>query len=239
MTEQSTSITAQRPGSGEMFDRIARRYDLLNRLMSLGLDRGWRKQLTASLETGPLNRVLDLATGTGDVAISIARCYPHVGVVGLDPSSGMLGVAEEKVRSLKLSSQIELVKGDAQSLPYENDSFDSVAISFGIRNVPDRALALSEMVRVTRKGGTVSILELNEPGGGLLGRLAQIHVHHIVPRLGAVLSGAKEYRYLQRSIAAFPPPDKFAEMMGEAGLLDLNTRKFLFGVACLFTGKKR
>jgi demethylmenaquinone methyltransferase/2-methoxy-6-polyprenyl-1,4-benzoquinol methylase len=239
MTEQSTALSVLQPGSGEMFDRIARRYDLLNRLMSMGLDRGWRKRLTASLETGPLNRVLDLATGTGDVAISIARRYPHVQVIGLDPSSGMLGVAEHKILALNLSSQIELVKGDAQSLPYEDGHFDSVSISFGIRNVPDRALALSEMVRVTRKGGTVSVLELNEPGGGLMGRLAKIHVHHIVPRLGAFLSGAREYRYLQQSIAAFPEPEKFAEMMRNSGLQEVETSRFLFGVACLFTGIKR
>src|SRR5690606_23666848 len=117
-----------------------------------------------------------------------------------------------------LSERITLVEGDAQQLPFEDASFDAATIAFGIRNVPDRPRALREMARVVRPGGRVAVLELSEPPGGLLGSLARIHVHHIVPFLGALISGSKEYRYLQRSIAAFPPPEQFAATMREAGL---------------------
>jgi demethylmenaquinone methyltransferase/2-methoxy-6-polyprenyl-1,4-benzoquinol methylase len=223
-----------RSGSGEMFDAIAPRYDLLNRLLSLGLDQGWRQKTVQALDLRDAARVLDLATGTGDLALLIAARRPDATVVGLDPSAGMLEIARKKAHALGLDHRIELCTGDAQDLPMPSGSFDAVSMAFGIRNVPDRPRALAEMARVTRPGGRIAILELSEPRSGILGALARIHIREVVPRIGGWLSGAGEYRYLTRSIAAFPPPDEFSAMMRDAGLRVLQVSPLSFGVVCLF-----
>jgi demethylmenaquinone methyltransferase/2-methoxy-6-polyprenyl-1,4-benzoquinol methylase len=227
---------APRPGSGAMFDGIARRYDLLNRLMSFGLDRGWRKKLVRALALPPRAQVLDLATGTADVAITIARTHSDCRVVGVDPSTGMLEVGRHKIAGIELDARVTLQAGDAQALDFPDQTFDGVCIAFGIRNVPDRARALAEMARVTRPGGRVVILELSEPRGGLLAPLARFHIRRLVPRLGALLSGSREYSYLQSSIAAFPPPETFADMMRTAGLDVLAVTPLSFGVCHLHVG---
>lgn len=225
-----------------MFDRIAHRYDLLNRVLSLGIDQRWRRRTVRSLALGTVPgsaRVLDLATGTGDLAILVARSHPSVQVEGLDPSERMLDVAAAKVRDAGLAGRVALVTGDAQSLPYPDDTFDGVTIAFGIRNVPDRARGLREMRRVTKPGGRVAVLELSEPGGGLLGRVARFHVHTVVPRIGALLSGEREYRYLQESIAEFPPATAFAAMMGDAGLERVQVIPLTLGVCHLYVGERQ
>lgn len=229
-----TSATEARQGSGQMFDAIADRYDLLNRIISLGVDQRWRRLTVSKLELGERPKVLDLATGTADLAIRIAQTHPDAQVVGLDPSVNMLAIGRDKARADALDGRVKLVEGDAQALPFDDDRFDGVTIAFGIRNVPDRAKALAEMARVTRPGGRVAILELSEPRSGLLGPLARFHVHHVVPTLGGLLSGKKEYRYLQRSIAAFPPPEEFAALMRASGLEVLEVRPLTFGVCTLY-----
>ncbi|HEY3497752.1 MAG TPA: bifunctional demethylmenaquinone methyltransferase/2-methoxy-6-polyprenyl-1,4-benzoquinol methylase UbiE [Polyangiaceae bacterium] len=228
-----------RQGSGQMFDAIAPRYDLVNRLISLGIDQSWRRRTVRALELGPHAEVLDLATGTGDLAVMIARSQPGTRVVGLDPSGKMLEIAGEKLQAQGLSGRSELVQGDAQALPFADARFDAVTIAFGIRNVPDRARALREMARVTKPGGRVAVLELSEPRGGLLGPLARFHVHTVVPYVGALLSGAAEYRYLQRSIANFPPADEFSAMLEAAGLRVLEQTSLTFGVCHLYVGTPR
>ena len=217
-TSTTDVATTPRGGSGEMFDKIARRYDLLNRLMSFGIDRRWRKKLVEALELRPGGRALDLATGTADVALTIAARHPSASVLGTDPSKGMLEVGQRKIEHAGLGNRVRLALGDAQQIETADDSFDAACISFGIRNVPDRARALREMARVVRPGGRVAILELSEPQGGLLGALARFHVHTLVPRMGALLSGAREYRYLQQSIASFPGAPEFTAIMRGAGL---------------------
>jgi len=222
-----------RGGSGAMFDRIADRYDLVNRVISLGLDRGWRGKAVRALALGPNARVLDLATGTGDLAIAIAHAHPDAHVVGLDPSEGMLAIARRK--ALGLGDRIEMVTGDAQALAFESAAFDGATIAFGIRNVLDRAKGLAEMHRVLRPGARLVVLELAEPDG-ILGPLARWHVHHVVPTIGAWLSGAPEYDYLQRSIAKFPAPAVFADMMAAAGFRDVEWSGLSFGAATLYVG---
>jgi len=225
-----------RAGSGEMFDTIAARYDLLNRILSLGLDQGWRRRAVAALALGPGARALDLATGTADLAIAIAKAHPDASVTGVDPSSGMLAEGARKLGAEGLEERVTLRVGDAQAIPLDDASVEGVTIAFGIRNVPDRARALREMARVTRDGGRVVVLELSEPRAGLMGLFARTYVHTIVPRVGALLSGAKEYRYLQRSIEAFPPADVFTQMMRDAGLDVIEAVPLTFGVAHLFVG---
>ncbi len=226
-------------GSGAMFDNIADRYDLLNRLISLGIDQSWRKKTVAALQLPSPAQVLDLATGTGDLAIMIAQLHSQAEVMGVDPSVGMLGVGHKKLDKVGLNDRVRLIEGDAQQLPFDSDSFDGTTIAFGIRNVPDRARGLAEMARVTRPGGRVAILELSEPRAGIMGKLARFHVHSVVPWMGALLSGSKEYRYLQKSIAAFPPAEDFAELMDQSGLQVLQVLPLTFGVAHLYVATPR
>ena len=236
------------PGSGEMFDAIASRYDLLNRVLSLGADRAWRRRTVAALgldaarpsrgatDDGPA-RVLDLATGTGDLALEILARHPRVEVVGLDPSREMMRVAARKADDLGVASRLQLVEGDAERLPLPDQAFDGVCMAFGIRNVVDRPRALREIARVARPGARVAILELSEPRSGPLAGLARVHIRHVVPTLGALLSGSEEYRYLQRSVAAFPPPEEFAETMRAEGLQVREVAPLTFGVCCLYVAE--
>lgn len=242
MTELETSTStalAPRAGSGEMFDRIAERYDTLNRIISLGIDQGWRRRTARSLglEGREAPFVVDLATGTGDLAITIARQWPTSRVVGIDPSREMMRYGTSKLARLQLSSRVELRYGDAQAIELDSDSVDAVTIAFGIRNVPDRARGLSEMNRILKPGAIAAILELGEPKNGLLGPFARFHIRHVVPTIGALLSGKKEYRYLQSSIAAFPEPDEFLSMMKTAGFSEVRVVPLTFGVCNLYLGK--
>lgn len=225
-------------GSGAMFDVIARRYDLMNRLISFGADQRWRRRTVRALELAPGHRVLDVATGTADLALAVARAVAGVSVVGVDPSAGMRAVAARKIADAGLTSSITIVDGDAQALDFPDASFDRLCMGFGIRNVPNRPRALAEAARVLRPGGRLAILELNEPRRGPLAALARLHVHVLVPWLGALLSGAPAYRYLERSIARFPPPDVFAATMRDAGLEVERVEALTFGVATLFVARR-
>jgi demethylmenaquinone methyltransferase / 2-methoxy-6-polyprenyl-1,4-benzoquinol methylase len=222
-----------------MFDAIAGRYDLLNRILSLGIDQGWRHKTVAAMQLGEASRVLDLATGTADLAILVATTHPGALVDGVDPSVKMLEIGRKKLEARGLSERVHLQVGVAETLPFADGVFDAVSIAFGIRNVPDRPKALREMARVTRAGGRVVILELSEPRGGVMGPLARFHVHQVVPWLGGLISGSREYRYLQRSIAAFPPAEEFSRTMEEAGLHVLEARALTFGVSTLYVAEPR
>jgi demethylmenaquinone methyltransferase/2-methoxy-6-polyprenyl-1,4-benzoquinol methylase len=228
-----------RLGSGQMFDRIAPRYDFVNRVLSLGLDVRWRRRVVRALALGERPRVLDLATGTGDLAIAIARACPGATVVGVDPSEGMLAVGRTKLARRGLDARVTLEVGDAQHLSYASCAFDAATIAFGIRNVPDRAAGLREMARVVRPGGRIAVLELGEPRRGVLARAARFHTHHVVPRIGALLGGAREYRYLQTSVAAFPPAEEFAALMRTCGLDVLEVTPLTFGVCTLYLASPR
>lgn len=223
-------------GSGRMFDRIASRYDLLNRVMSVGSDRRWRRLAVEALGS-EAREVLDLATGTADVAIEVTRRIPGCRVVGIDPSSGMLEVGRTKIARAGLEDRIELRVGDGMDIPSETGAFDGAIMSFGIRNVPDRPRCLREIARVVRPGGPVVLLELTEPEGRGLAVGARWWKRHVVPRLGALLSSTPEYAYLEESIRGFPAPADFAPIMRDCGFESVETRPLTFGAATLFTGR--
>lgn len=235
----SDTAMAPRNGSGEMFDRIASRYDLLNRIISLGVDQRWRRRTVDALGLQPGETSLDLATGTADLAILTANRCPGAKVIGVDPSRNMLAVGEQKVAAKGLADRITLRYGSAEKLELDDDSVDGITMAFGIRNVVDRPAALREMARVTRPGRKVAILELCDPEPGPLAAFARFHIHTVVPWLGAVLSGEKEYRYLHQSIAAFPRPQAFADVMRESGLDVIAVRPMTFGVVCLYVATPR
>lgn len=225
-----------RPGSGEMFDGIAHRYDPLNRMMTFGLDRSWRVKAVKALDLPENARVLDLATGTADVALLVARRHPDAQVIGLDPSANMLAVGRGKAEALGVAGRLQLEQGEAEKLPYEESSFDGVTIAFGIRNVADRLAALREIARVLKPGARLAILEANEPRG-LLAPFTRLHLRLVVPLLGRLLSRGEEYRYLQTSIEAFPPPQIFAATMAGCGLEVLRTYSLGFGTCTLYVAK--
>ena len=237
MSESAHQTASPNPGSGQMFDQIAGRYDLLNRVMSMGIDQSWRRKTVAAMALPAGARVLDLATGTGDLALMIARIHTDARVVASDPSIRMLEVGVEKVARDGLAERVQLEEGDAQALPYDDDSFDGCCIAFGIRNVPDRSAALAEMARVTKPGGRVAVLELGEPSVGWLSPFARFHVRKVIPRIGGMLSGSREYKYLQESIAAFPPAEEFAQQMQASGLNVLDVKPLTFGACTLFVAE--
>jgi demethylmenaquinone methyltransferase/2-methoxy-6-polyprenyl-1,4-benzoquinol methylase len=189
-TDPSSARPEAPGGSGAMFDVIAARYDLVNRLMSFGIDQRWRRRTVDALALGEGARVLDVATGTADLALLIARRHPTARVVGVDPSPRMLAVGARKVLASRAADRITLEAGDVQALPFAEGSFDAATIAFGIRNVPDRARGLAEMRRVLRPGGRLAVLELSEPRGRLLGALARFHVHTLVPATSSSRSRA-------------------------------------------------
>lgn len=226
-------------GSGQMFDRIAPKYDPMNRIISMGLDQSWRRKLVKAMgDLTPDDEVLDVATGTADVALRIARTHPVKRVVGLDPSVNMLDIGRHKVTQATLDERIELIEGDAQAMPFEDNRFAAACIAFGIRNVPDRIKGLKDMTRVLRPGGVLAVLELNEPRGVWYAPFARFHIHHVVPLIGAIASRGHAYHYLRDSIGAFPPPETFCEMMREAGLTSVTAEAMTMRTAYLYVGVK-
>lgn len=220
-----------------MFDRIAAHYDLLNRLLSLGRDGAWRRALVRALDLRPGDRVLDVAVGTADVAIEVLRRHPQAMAVGVDPALAMLEVGAGKLGDRHPSGGWHLVGGDGRWLPFRSGAFAGVAIAFGIRNVPDRLAALREMARVTRPGGRVAVLELQVPDHGPLAPLARAWVRWVVPAVGRLLSSAEEYRYLRRSMEAFPSPAEFSSLMEQAGLTGVTARPLEAGAVRLYVGE--
>lgn len=217
-----------------MFDRIAPRYDLLNRLLSLGMDGLWRRRLVRALGVGSNDRVLDVAVGTGDVLRALDRLPARPLSVGVDPALAMLARGAAKLRGR--AGGCRLVSGDGMRLPFRDGCFAAATIAFGIRNVPDRHRALSEMVRVTRAGGRVAVLELQLPEGGLLAPLARLWVRHVVPAAGAWLSSGAEYHYLHESMAAFPPSEEFVTTMAVVGLGGVSSTPMSGGAVRLYVG---
>lgn len=214
-----------------MFDAIAPTYDRLNRILSLGLDRLWRRRLLQSvLATGP-RRALDVATGTADFALALAQ-NGVTEVHGIDLSAGMLEVGREKARRAGLT--VTLAQGDGQALPYPEGYFDATTVVFGIRNFEDLDRGLRELVRVTRPGGLVAILELSTPTSPMLARLHRIYSHTVLPRVGGLISGQGEaYRYLPASVAAFPSGARLSPLLEAAGLTGVHHLPLQGGLAAI------
>src|SRR5690242_17995556 len=198
-----------------MFDAIAGRYDLLNLVLSGGMDRYWRRCAISSLKLTGRERLLDVCTGTADVAIGAARRRDGAArVVGVDFSDSMLTHGLEKVRQLALADRVQLIRGDATNLPVESASVHAATIAFGIRNVQQPEVACRELVRVLKPGGRLAILEFGTPGSKLFGPVYAWYSRHVLPRIGRAVSGHDAaYTYLPESIGAFPYGDEFARIL--------------------------
>lgn len=221
-----------------MFDAIAERYDLLNLVLSGGLDRYWRRCAIATLELTGKERLLDVCTGTADVAIVGAR-RGAARVVGVDFSGSMLAHGLAKVAAAGLGDRIQLIRGDAMSLPIESASVNAATIAFGIRNVQRPEAGCRELVRVLTPGGRVAILEFGTPHSKLFGPIYQWYSRHILPRIGrAVSRHDAAYTYLPESIGAFAYGDEFAGILTAAGFSQVRARPFMFGAVYLYTGSK-
>jgi len=210
-----------------MFDRIAPVYDAMNRTMTAGLDRRWRR-LTAQAVVRPGDSVLDACCGTGDLAIAAARAGGTV--TGLDFSPAMLARARRKAPAL------EWIEGDLLSLPFGDASFDSATVGFGVRNVEDLARAVDELRRVLRPGGRLGILEITRPKG-LLAPFFRVWFDRVVPLLGKLLPGGSAYTYLPASVRRFPGPEELADMIRVAGFRDVRVRLLAGGIVALHTAE--
>jgi demethylmenaquinone methyltransferase/2-methoxy-6-polyprenyl-1,4-benzoquinol methylase len=220
--------TGRLPAEGvrAMFDRIAPVYDAMNRMMTAGLDRRWRR-ITAAAVVHSGNEVLDACCGTGDLAIACARAGGHV--TGVDFSERMLERARRK------APELQWVSGDLLALPFPDASFDAATVGFGVRNVEDLQLALTELRRVLRVGGRLGILEITRPRG-LLAPFYRFWFDGVVPLLGKLLPGGAAYSYLPASVRRFPKPEELAGVIAHAGFDDVRYRTFAGGIVALHTG---
>jgi demethylmenaquinone methyltransferase / 2-methoxy-6-polyprenyl-1,4-benzoquinol methylase len=223
-----------------MFDGIAPKYDLLNHLLSLNVDRAWRRRVvrTVPATTGP---VLDLCTGTGDLAFEYDRaCGGRVPVVGADFAGEMLTQAVAKSRRRGSHPRIRFAQADAQRLPFPVDTFEVVTVAFGLRNVTDYDRGLAEMTRVARPGGRVAVLEFSRPRHWLFGRAYRAYFRYLLPLVGQLFSrsGERAYEYLPASVMEFPDGEALAERMRAAGLRDVRFTPLTFGIATLYVGTK-
>ena len=221
-----------------MFDRIAPRYDLLNRLLSGGTDVRWRRRAVDSLDLAAPARVLDLCTGTADLLIEALRRDPGHSGVGLDLSQAMLVRGASKIRRGGFEARARLVGGDGERLPVGDALFDGALVAFGIRNIGDPLAALREVHRVLRPGGRFVVLEFSLPPG-IAGRLYRLYFTQILPRVGGLVSGDRSaYAYLPASVAGFPTPEAFGNLMEQAGYVSVRWQLLTGGIACLHQGEK-
>ncbi|MGN0190796.1 MAG: bifunctional demethylmenaquinone methyltransferase/2-methoxy-6-polyprenyl-1,4-benzoquinol methylase UbiE [Candidatus Cryptobacteroides sp.] len=224
----------------QMFDSIAPEYDKLNHLLSLDIDRIWRRIAVrkALPETGPA-KVLDIACGTGDFSIALARYNAQAEVTGVDISEGMLKSGREKVSAAHLEDRVKLTVGDCEALVHPDDSFDAVCVGFGVRNFEHRDKCLKEMLRVLKPGGRLVILELSVPRTPVIRNLYGLYFTKIIPDVGARVSGNRAaYRYLPASVLNFPMPAEFKAELSSCGFSSVSHRALTFGICRMYTAVK-
>ena len=222
-----------------MFDAIAPRYDLLNRVLSAGLDRRWREKAVEALKLAPNARVLDVCTGTADLAVATASRVTGSSVIGVDFAGAMLRLGLAKVTSLGLSDRVRLVRGDATRIPVASTTCDGATIAFGIRNVAEPELALAEIARVLRPNGRLAILEFGQPRIPGVRSLYAWYFRHVLPAIGRMVSKhTSAYSYLPASVGTFPPPDEFAGIIARHGFSNVKAVSLTFGIVYLYTGRK-
>lgn len=221
----------------DMFDRIAGRYNLMNRLMTGGQDMRWRRFVVQQAQLPPGGKLLDLATGTGDIGFEALKAVPDAQVVGADFSLGMMMVGKE----LPMGSRMGWTGADALRLPFPDDTFDAVTSGYLVRNVIDIPQTLREQLRVLKPGGRIVILDSSPPPASLLRPFIEIHLRYIIPALGKIVAGANgadAYQYLPSSTQAFKTPDELAALMRDAGIANVQYQTFMFGTMAVHWGTK-
>lgn len=222
----------------EMFNGIAPKYDLLNHLLSMGIDKRWRKKAMKVVGAGRKDLVLDIACGTGDFSIEALK-HGVKRVIGADISEKMLDVAREKAKNKGLTGQLDFQYGDSENLSFEDNTFDAVTVAFGVRNFEHLEQGLTEMCRVLRPGGKVVVLEFSTPERFPMKQLYNFYFRNVLPFVGGIISGnRKAYEYLPASVFAFPQGEKFLEIMHHAGYTNVSQQRLTFGIASLYIGEK-
>lgn len=224
----------------EMFDGIARRYDFLNHLLSLGIDKGWRKKAIREVAAVSPKAILDVATGTGDMAIAAHKAIPEALITGADISEGMLEVGRKKIAALGLERSIQLQSGDSEHLPFADQSFDAVMCAYGVRNFENLEAGLRDMRRVLRPGGKLVILEFSRPQRFPVKQFYHFYFRAILPVVGRIVSKhSRAYSYLPESVMAFPEGTAFTEMLERCGYEGAKGRALTFGITTLYTAVRR
>ncbi|HVU99227.1 MAG TPA: bifunctional demethylmenaquinone methyltransferase/2-methoxy-6-polyprenyl-1,4-benzoquinol methylase UbiE [Puia sp.] len=225
----------------EMFDKIAFRYDFLNRFLSGGIDIYWRRRAIreAGAGIGAGGAILDVATGTADMAIMMARYLPAVRITGVDISNGMLEIGRQKVQRLQLGERIDLQAGDSESLQFADGSFDAITVAFGVRNFENLEKGLKEMLRVLKPGGRLVVLEFSQPRTPGLRQFYDLYLRLVAPNVGKMVSSSREaYQYLNDSVKAFPEGAAFTRIMDGCGYINTRLRRLSLGICTLYIGEK-
>lgn len=223
-----------------MFDQIAFRYDFLNRFLSGGVDIYWRKRALRELKALNPNLILDVATGTADVAIMTYKYLQPEKIIGIDISEGMLEIGRKKVAKLLLNKQIELFQGDSEAINFDDNTFDAVTVAFGVRNFENLEKGLSEMLRVLKPGGKLVVLEFSRPKKPAFKSLYNFYMKAVAPRAGKWLSKNKEaYQYLHSSVKAFPEGETFLHILQQVGFTETNLKSLSLGICTIYCGRKK
>ncbi|WP_127845366.1 bifunctional demethylmenaquinone methyltransferase/2-methoxy-6-polyprenyl-1,4-benzoquinol methylase UbiE [Psychroflexus aestuariivivens] len=222
----------------QMFDNISENYDGLNRVISFGIDTKWRKKLIDIVKASKPKSILDIATGTGDLAIALADSEAEK-IIGLDISAGMLKVGEAKIKKKNLDKRIEMVQADSEKLPYSDNSFDAITVAFGVRNFETLDKGLAEIYRVLRPGGIFVVLETSVPTRFPFKQGYKFYSNYILPNIGKFFSKDKSaYKYLSESASVFPYGKKFNNILKKIGFIDVKDRPQTFGVATIYSASK-
>ena len=222
-----------------MFDRISPKYDALNHLLSLNIDKVWRQKTAKTVTKSQPKTILDLATGTADLAIALAKRNPQAHIIGMDISEKMLEIGKAKTTKQHIENQVELRLGDAAALPFESNSFDAVTVAFGVRNFENLEQGLSEIHRVLKPNGWAVILEFSMPERFPIKQLYALYFKHLLPAIGkAVSKDGNAYSYLPMSVERFPKPKDFLRMLDEKGMGNGMAKQLSFGIATLYKAKK-
>ncbi len=224
----------------EMFDNIAPAYDRLNHILSLDIDKRWRRRVVKIIKTWEPRNILDMATGTGDLAITLAQALQHAEIVGVDLSPGMLKVARQKIQEFGLNERVEVRCGAAECIEMESELMDVVSVAFGVRNFGDLQQGLCEMTRVLKRGGHLVVLEFSTPDNPIFRWCYNLYSRHILPSIGWLFSrDRKAYEYLPASVEEFAKPQEFVSMMEKAGCEECEVRSLSFGIARIYVGRKK
>jgi demethylmenaquinone methyltransferase/2-methoxy-6-polyprenyl-1,4-benzoquinol methylase len=238
VTPYKASNLSKKVQVAQMFDNISGNYDFLNHFLSLGIDKGWRKKVVQMAAADKPQQILDVATGTADLAIALSAIKPEK-IIGIDISPGMLRVGDTKIQKKSLADTITLMEGDSEALPFEDHSFDLVTVSFGVRNFEHLEKGLAEIFRVIRPGGKVIVLEFSQPESFPFKQLYRFYFKYILPTLGRWISkDPAAYTYLPESVDAFPYGHAFLDKMQAAGFDQNKARKVTFGIASIYSGIK-
>ena len=244
MSEQNTvtpyggSQDEKKQEVASMFNNIAGHYDFLNHFLSVGIDKLWRKKVVKIIKSYQPKHILDMATGTGDLAIALTKANPEK-ITGVDLSKGMLEVGQKKVKDLGLQNQISLSLGDSENILFDNEHFDAITVAFGVRNYENLDQGLSEMYRVLKKDAPLVVLEFSKPRNWLFRKIYFFYFLNVLPFIGRLISkDSRAYTYLPESVKAFPDGEVFESKLKSTGFKSVKTRQLTFGIASIYEAVK-